>query len=165
MNQPSLPTKTKIAAWTMILIGSISLFSLLLYLLVVFFAELLQFYILSESPLSAGLLYILLLPSIYLISPALFGEQAGNFLFNSPYAPFFSYLFLSILLIFFGLSLLKRKRWSWWGTIFFLLVEVWFITYQLILAFPGENAFIDRNPSLYISGILLILLTLDKKNY
>lgn len=164
MNQPPLPTKTKIASWAMIVIGSISLFPLLLYLLVVFFAELTQFYILSESPLFAGLLYILLLPSIYLISPALFGEHAGNFLFNSQYAPFFPYLFLSILFIFFGLSLLKRKRWSWWGTIFFLIIEIFFVTYQLILAYLGQNTFISFNPSLYISGILIILLVLDKNN-
>lgn len=159
MNQPSLPTKSKIAAWIMITVGIICAITLILFLIFGISIKMTRSYILSESPLFAGFLMILLAPSIYLISPSLLGGQGGGFLLFLPY------FLIAILFALFGFLLLKRKKWVWWAALFFLIIEIFFITYQLILAYPGENIFIYFNPSFYISGVLIILLALDKNNY
>ena len=166
MNQSPLPIKSKIVAWTMIIIGAICSISLVLFLMVSILIQITHSYTLYEAPTFAGFLMILLVPTIYLISPALLGTaEAGIFLSSYKYAPILPYLFIPTLFVLFGFSLLKRKRWAWWGALSFLIINIWFVTYQLILAYPGENVFIYRNPSFYISGVLLILLLLDKNNY
>jgi hypothetical protein len=159
MNQSSLPIKTKIVAWIMILIGAICSISLLFFLIFSISIKMTHSYALQESHLFAGLLMALLTPIIYLISPSLLGNQSESFLLFLPY------FLIAVLFIISGFILLKEKKWAWWVSLFFLIIEVFFVTYQLILTYPGENAFICSNPSLYISGILIILLILDKNNY
>lgn len=164
MNQSFLPAKTKFVAWAMIIIGVISGSSLLLGILFSIYANVTKSYaLLFETTIGA----ILLMPSAFLISGDILSGPVGGVY------PLLPYFLFTIILILLGFSFFKRKSWAWWGTLSFLIIEICYVTYRtykIILDYPATSAFGDIlnpifNPTLYISGILIILLVLDKNNY
>lgn len=167
-----LPVKTKIVAWGMVIIGIVCAISILIYLIVNIYFRTIECYSCYKSQPIAIFFGILLAPGFYLL-PSLYGlppdieavvTLSSVFLLESFLILFLHIIFLSILVIFFGFFILKRKRWAWWGAIIFLVVQVWLMTHQL-LNFVALNIFTYFNPSLYISGIFLILLLFDRKKY
>jgi hypothetical protein len=144
-----MPTKTKLVAKIIVIMGALSLISI--------FSNIILYFNHTESSLwmyffgSVGSILIVL--RLYLLTPlsGIIGADVwnGNFLF------FFPFLLISILMIIFGILLLKGKKFSWW-IIFFLL------TLLLIL---------DILPSTILFGayiipiVFLILLYSDKRKF
>lgn len=135
----------------MILIGLICVVSLSVFLVINLIFKATGCYGCYENPFIAGFSMILLIPSIYLISPVMLMGTATNA------TSVLLYGVIPILFIVVGGLLLKRKRWTWWVALVFLITEICFITYG--------NLLIYKNPSLYISVIILILLFLDRKSF
>jgi len=165
--KPSLPIKTKIAAWWMIMFGSISL--------ILFF----------------GGLWL----AISLFSPPVDGELAWGFVIMYFLPPILGVIVISLIVIFSfflpGVFLLKKRRWAWK---FALIVQILGVMVLIILVFsvckievvstlkrgvgyaveetrrplyPNcfPKGFIFLSPVFIIFLISFILLLLDRKNF
>jgi len=146
IQKPSLPIKTKIAAWWMIIIGGIVI----------------GFIIKSNN----WLIYLF----DYFLYPEKRGVESGWLLVFGLILIIFFLLPIFLCFILPGLFLLRKKRWAWWisnGTMILFVVFVILFSYIRIPFLKAPPIF--PKSSIIIASLLaslpFLLLLLDRKNF
>lgn len=156
----SLPAKTKIVAWAMMVIGAVCGVSLFLGIVFIILCEATNN---LEFIFEGYLVAFFISPTYFLISPN-FSHQANDWI------SLFPYFLLTFLMFIFGFFLLKKiNKKFFWGSLIILLIylviNLWTLASNLIRVATEKNATLSFNLSLFIPIILIIFLLLDWKKH
>lgn len=155
MEKVSLPIKTKIVAWWMIIVGIVVVIS--------------NLPLLSFSP-----------PILYFGGTKIANLSFPPFILHL-FPAFYGPLFAGIIFLILGILFLKKKKLAWWATltvcVSFILINLWMIIESALYSETFYRFYLNlSNPHLFSNWsrflslfpaplILLILLVLDRKNF